>query len=139
MARRDATIAAEQRAAREGAPSEGCSAGGSGRSLPCVTVERRTAGTRRTRLVPRCTGRRRRVEWDATSARAESLHRAKRPRTPLRRADKHGELARKHTIGFLGHTLADEFLDHADERAALSHMQEPGSKRTQVPAMHSEK
>jgi len=57
MARRDGTVPAEQRAAREGAPSEGWSAGGSGGSLPCVTVERRTAGTRRTRLEPRCTKR----------------------------------------------------------------------------------
>src|SRR5688572_23234497 len=41
----------------------------------------------------------------------ESLHRAKEPRAPLRRADKHRELACKHTMRFLGRPLADESLD----------------------------
>jgi hypothetical protein len=45
-------------------------------------------------------------------SRAESLHRSKEPRAPLRRADKHGELARKNTTRFLGRPPAHEFLDH---------------------------
>jgi hypothetical protein len=38
-----------------------------------------------------------------------------------------------------GHPRSTGNTAQADERAALSHMQEPGSKRMQVPAMHSEK
>jgi hypothetical protein len=54
-------------------------------------------------------------------SRAESLHRAKEPRTPLRRADKHGELPCKHTMRLLGHPFAHEPFD--DRLASLERRQ----------------